>query len=96
MADDISAAWRRVGDELSGLGLKLKLHFEQERSEEMEDDEPLFDRLESAVDAVIDAVENAAGDEAVKEDLRETKRLLSDAVRATYRQARRNLETTES
>lgn len=101
-------AWFQVGDELEALGLKLKLHLEQEISADDvdTDDEPdhvdtdgepdveaddidsTFERLGRRIDAAIDAAEAAAGDDAVREDARETGRLLVSAVATTFRTAR--------
>ena len=84
----VKDAWCEVGDELEALGLKLKLHLEQERSAQDDDEDELLERLGQRLDAAIDAVENAAEDEAVRQDLRATRELLVAAVGTTFRTAR--------
>jgi hypothetical protein len=85
----VKDAWAEVGDQLEAIGLKMKLHFEQEASEDDDDDDGTFERLAEKLDAAVDAIGNAAEDEAVCEDLRETGRRLVDAMSTTYREARR-------
>lgn len=84
----VREAWSNVADEMEGLGLKLKLHLEQERAEDDEGSEAVLARLGQRIDDAIDAVENAAGDDAVRADLRETRQLLVEALSATFRSAR--------
>ena len=88
-------AWVEVGEQLEAIGLKMKLHLEQEMSEDDRDD-GTFERLVEKLDDAIDAVANAAEDEAVREDLRETGRRLVDAMSATYREARRSVRRQAS
>ena len=87
--DPVKQAWLDVGDELEAIGLKLKLHLEQEMSDDEDDEHRVFERLARKIDDAIDAVENAAEDEAVRSDLRETGRRLVDAMSTTYRAATR-------
>lgn len=88
-------AWAEVGDQLEAIGLKMKLHFEQELSEDDRDD-GAFERLAEKIDDAIDAVGNAAEDEAVRDDLRETGRRLVDAMSTTYREACRTVRQQSS
>ena len=82
-------AWCQVGDELEAIGLKLKLHLQQEAADDGDDDDAdgAFARLASKIDVAIDAAENAFEDEAVRDDLRETGRRLVDAMSTTFRAA---------
>ncbi len=95
---DPRQAWSTVADELSALGLKLKLHLQQETSEELEDsdDESAIAKLGEYFDAAIDAVENAAEDEAIRADLRETRQALTDAISATFRQVKDGVRKSTS
>lgn len=95
---DPRQAWSNVADELSALGLKLKLHMQQESSEELEDseDDSAIEKLGEYFDAAIDAIENAAGDEAVRADLRETRQALTDAITATFRQVKDGVRKSTS
>ncbi len=94
--NDPRQAWSTVADELSALGLKLKLHMQQETSEELEDsdDDSAIEKLGEYFDAAIDAIGNAAGDEAVRADLRETRQSLTDAISATFRQVKAGVKKT--
>lgn len=84
-------AWLEVGDELESIGLKLKLHLEQEGADEDDDGGGAFERLAQKIDVAVDAAENAVEDDAVREDLRETGRRLVDAISTTYREASRSV-----
>jgi hypothetical protein len=109
---DAKQAWDEVGSMFSGLGLKLKMHFEQARSAEdggpgeAEAAAPAGEppagegggagpadatelkaavrRLADALDGVFDAAGNAVRDPAVKDDVRDIGRALSDAFSATF------------
>ena len=86
----VKDAWVEVGEQLEAIGLKMKLHLEQEMSEDDRDD-GAFERLAEKFDDAVDAVGNAVGDEAVRDDLRETGRRLVDAMSTTYREASRSV-----
>ena len=89
---DIRRAWGRVGDELTGLGLKLKLHAEQELTDDdVSEAEHTLERLGEALDAVADAIQNAAEDPAVRDDAKEAGRRLKDAMSVTLAEAVRPL-----
>jgi hypothetical protein len=81
-------SWEQVGDRLSGLGLKLKLHFEQAADEgHTEDEDKVKDALRTVGDAVeqaFTAIGTAARDEAVRVDARETGRSVIEALDATF------------
>ncbi len=89
---EIKAAWGKVGDELSGLGLKLKLHAEQEFSDDdVRSADDALERLSEAVEAAVDTVGNAVSDVAVREDFADTGRQLIEAMSITMREASRQL-----
>ena len=91
---DIRRAWGRVGDELTGLGLKLKLHAEQELTDDdVSEADDTLERLGEALDAVADAVQNAAQDPAVRDDVKEAGRRLKDALAVTMAEATRPLRS---
>ena len=85
---DPKASWEQVGDRLSGLGLKLKLHFEQAADEgHTEDEDKVKDALRTigeAVDQAFTAIGTAATDDAVRVDARETGRSVLEALDATF------------
>lgn len=80
------SAWANVGDELEALGLKLKLHVEQEFDEDHEM-ESAFGRVAEALDDAADAVANIVRDEAVREDAKNVGRNVVSALAASYRHA---------
>lgn len=87
---DVRQAWSKVGDELSGLGLKLKLHAEQEFSDDdVRESEAALERLGEALDAAAEAIQQAGKDPAVRADLVETGRRLVDALSITMNEATR-------
>ncbi len=89
---EIRRAWGHVGDELASLGLKLKLHAEQEFSDDdVWESEAVIERIGEAVEAAVDAVENAVGDPAVRDDLAEAGRRLADALSVTIAEATRQI-----
>ncbi|MEZ5230166.1 MAG: hypothetical protein R2710_26925 [Acidimicrobiales bacterium] len=89
---DVRMAWGKVGDRLSSLGLKLKLHAEQEFAD---DDEVTgaLDRLAEAIDDAVDMLTNAATDEAVQARRCGAGRHFIDAVATTVNQATSQLRS---
>jgi hypothetical protein len=87
MADSRSA-WHDAGERLSGLGLKLKLHYEQQRGEEGEharaEVEGAVKRLADAVQDAFEAIGAAAKDHAVRDDVKQVGQSLTDALNATF------------
>ena len=85
---DPRASWEQVGDQLSGLGLKLKLHFEQAADEgRPEDEDKVKEALRSvgdAVDQVFTALRTAARDDAVREDAQDVGRSVVEALEETF------------
>jgi hypothetical protein len=92
MAEDVRTAWKQAGDQLSGLGLKLKLHYEEQRGTDTDGEQvraqdevkEAVRKLGAAVQDAVDAMGAAARDQAVKEDVRQVGRSLKDALGATF------------
>lgn len=82
---DPRQAWGEVADHLSALCLKLKLHAEEELSDDEIRAKAGLDRLAAVIDETVDAIEDAYEDEAVRSDAREMARSFVDAVEATFR-----------
>jgi hypothetical protein len=89
--NELKVAWSKVGNELEGLGLKLKYHVEQEFGDDDEGDDGgvkgALNRLGEAFEDAVEAAEHAAKDQAVREDLRATGRELVAALTTTVDQA---------
>lgn len=89
---DPKKAWADVGDALSALGLKLKLHTKQELSAEDEEFTSALKRLAATVDDIFDGLGNAARDPAVKDDARSVAKSFAGAVDATIDEAKSRLK----
>ena len=89
---DSKKAWGDVGDALSALGLKLKLHTEQEMSEEGKEFTSALERLTATVNDVFQGVGNAAKDPAVRDEARSVAQAFAGAVDATIDEARTRLK----
>lgn len=90
---DTPSEWKQVADSLSGLAMKLKLHFEQATGEEDKAEaRQALDRLGDAVEGAFEAVRSAVKDPAVKEDVREVASTLKDAVTNSLAEARRRAQ----
>lgn len=80
--------WEQVSEDLSGLGLKLKLHFEQAATEGRAEDEDnikeALRKVGDAVDQAFTALANASRDDAVREDARGVGRSMRDALDASF------------
>ncbi len=85
---DPRKSWEQVGEDLSGLGLKLKLHFEQaakEGSAEAEDSiKEALRKVGDAVEQAFTALGNASRDDAVREDARHIGRSMTEALDASF------------
>ncbi len=89
---DVKVAWGRVGDKLSALGLKLKLHAEQEFADDDTEVRDALKRLSDAFEDTANAIGNASTDEAVQRDVREAGRRFVDAVATTVNQVASELK----
>ena len=100
---DVRAAWNEAGDRLTGLGLKLKLHYEQRRSEgapvvPSPDQETTqraakeaVQRLLGTVQDTFEALSAAAQDDAVRADVREAGRSVAAALEASLSEVSEDL-----
>jgi hypothetical protein len=93
---DTSEAWTRVADRLSALALKLKMHAQEEFSDEDMQSKGGFDKVRAAVNDALDGIQNAYEDEAVRADARDTRDAFVDAFDATVRDVERRLRSDES
>jgi hypothetical protein len=83
MADE-RAPWNEVGDRLGALALKLKLHAQEELSEERKAEaRSAVERFGATIQGAIDGLGDAARDPAVKEDAKAAGEALSRAVTVT-------------
>jgi hypothetical protein len=88
---DVRTAWTQAGEQLSGLGSKLKLHYEAQRTDEtgeqaraQDDVKDAVKKLGEAVQDAVDAMGAAARDQAVKDDVKQVGRTLKDALGVTF------------
>lgn len=82
-------SWKDVADKVEALGLKLKMHLEQEADEEVAEPEPgdtraAFENLGDQLQDAFDAFGNAAKDKAIHEDVKDIGNLLKDALVTTF------------
>ena len=87
--NDASDAWKDVGSRVEALGLKLKMHLEQERDAAVTDrgegdTKNAFEDLSGKVTDAFDAFGNAAKDDAVHADVREIAELIKQALIETF------------
>jgi len=89
--DNVRSTWNETADKLGGLGLKLKLHYEEQQGADREtvraEVQSAVQRLGDAVQAAFEALGAAAKDDAVKDDVKQVGQALTDALRATFNQA---------
>lgn len=80
---DTSEAWKQVGDRLSALALKLKLHAQEELSDDQPRPDVGFERFRAVVNDAMDGVQETYEDEAVRADARSAWQAFVDALDAT-------------
>ena len=81
---DAREPWNQVGDRLGALALKLKLHAQEEMTEERKAEaRTAVERFGATIQGAIDGLGDAARDPAVKEDVKAAGEALSAAVSAT-------------
>lgn len=73
-----AARWEQVADRAEALALKLKLHMEQAGDDARDGD--ALDRFRAAMDDAFTAVGNAVHDDAVRADVHEIGRLVTEAI----------------
>lgn len=88
--DDPKESWKEVADRVEALGLKLKMHLEQEQDELVDDrqtgqTQSALDELSGKVSDAFDAFGNASRDEAVQSDVRSIAELIKEALIKTLR-----------
>jgi hypothetical protein len=88
MGDSAREDWEDVGSKLTGLGLKLKMHFEQAAKEGRPVDE---DKVKESLHKVGDAIGQtftalgaASQDEAVIQDVKDAGRSMIEALDSTF------------
>jgi hypothetical protein len=88
---DVRTAWSQAGEQLSGLGSKLKGHYDEQRTDQtgeqvraQDDVKDAVRKLGAAVQDAVDAMGAAAKDQAVKDDVKSVGRSLRDALGATF------------
>jgi hypothetical protein len=97
---DVRAAWNDAGEKLSGLGQKLKLHYDQQHGQDSqatrEEVADAAKRLGAAVQDAFEAIGAAAKDKAVQADVKQVGQSLLDALGATFGQVSGDLRRTLS
>jgi hypothetical protein len=89
---EANEGWNELGDRLSSLGLKLRLHWEQSQGEEKEAAGDALNRLRDAIEDAFDAVGTAAKDPAMQDDVRQTGQALVKALSESFSQVSENLQ----
>jgi hypothetical protein len=89
---DPKQAWNDVADRLSALGLKLKLHAEEETSDDDKSGSSGIERLKASINDIFDTLGNAARDVAVREDAKAVANAFAQAIDATVDEARQRLK----
>jgi hypothetical protein len=84
----VQESWSEVMSRAEALGLKLKLHLEQEHDatadREPGDTKAMVDDLGHRLQEAFDSMGNAAKDPAVHEDVKDMGRLVKDALLSTF------------
>lgn len=88
--DETRESWKEVADRVEALGLKLKMHLEQEQDDQVDDrntgdTQTALDDLSGRVSDAFDAFGNASRDEAVHADMRTIADLIKAALIKTLR-----------
>ena len=81
---DVRTAWDEAGEALSGLALRLKLHYEQLREEDEEAVESAVAKLGAALQDAFDALGEASRDDAVRADVQRVGTTLTSAFSTTF------------
>ncbi len=79
----IKTSWEEVGSLLTGLGLKLQLHVEQAASAEKDGVTDALRSLAESLEHAFEGLRSASSDLAIREDVKNAARSLSDAVGTT-------------
>lgn len=85
---EVQDSWREVASKAEALGLKLKLHLEQEQDEasdrEVGDTKAMVDELGQKLTDAFESLGNAAKDPAVHQDVKDVGSTLRDALMSTF------------
>jgi len=85
---EVQDSWKEVSSKAEALGLKLKLHLEQEKDETEPrapgDTKAMVDDFSQKVTDAFESMGNAAKDEAIHADVKEMGRLFKDALMSTF------------
>ena len=81
--------WQEVGDKLTGLALKLKMHLEESTDGKAKE---AVDAACDSVEAAFDGLKAAVSDDAVKQDIRDAATSLGDALRNSFSQLRAQMQ----
>lgn len=92
---DSRTAWSEVGDRFSALCLKLKLHAEEELSDEEIREKAGLDKLRAVIEESFDAIGDAYEDDAVRSDAKAMANALVAAMDATVSDARQRLRSSD-
>ena len=84
--------WAGVADSISGLALKLKLHFDQAASESAAETRKALDAASDGVEAAFDSLKAIFADPAVQQDLSDVSAGLRDAVSNTFAELKAQLD----
>ncbi|HEX2850518.1 MAG TPA: hypothetical protein VHN98_08185 [Acidimicrobiales bacterium] len=84
---DSKSAWDDVADRFAGLGLKLKMHLEQNLGDDAGDLQDALRNLGTTIEQAVSAIGNAARDDAVKEDAKAAARSMAEAITSTFNEA---------
>ena len=87
-------AWGEVGNRLSALCLKLKLHAEEELSDEEVYEKVGLNRLRAPLEEAAEAITDAYQDEAVRADAKDVASAVLAAVESTARDVRTRVTPT--
>jgi hypothetical protein len=97
---EVQDSWKEVAGKAEALGLKLKLHLAQEKSEDPDgesttesDAKAVVEDLGRKIQEAFDSAGNAAKDPAVHDDVKEMGRLFKDALLATVSTVGQEVQT---
>ena len=81
--------WQEVKDKVEGLGLKLKLHLDQEHDETDDtrtagDTRAAIEEMSTKLQEALNGFGNAAKDPAIRADMKDLGELLRDAMNETF------------
>ena len=87
--------WSDVGDSISGLALKLKLHFEEVATESAAEAKEALDAASDGVEGAFDGLKATIADPAMKQDLCDVAAGLRDAMGNTFAELKAQLNVAQ-